>query len=307
MQKTFVLLGDTPEQAKTEADAVMTIETALAKGSLDRVAMRDPATRYHPMSVADLQAKTPNFDWNTYLTGIGLPEAKTVIVTSLPYLDTANNEIGTAGLPAIKSYLRWHAVHGSATQLSQNFQDINFDFFNRQLGGQDQDEPRWKRCTSATDRVLGEAVGQDWVKQNFPGNSKAETERLVKALEAAMAADLKNLDWMSPETKVEARKKLDAIADKIGYPDKWLDYSTFTVSRADFYGDNERAGAFQRKRNLSKFGKPVDPTEWGMTPPTVNAYYSPQQNNINFPAGILSRRSTRRRWMRRSTSAASAW
>ena len=287
MVQTFQLLGDTPEQARQEADDTMKIETELAKGSLDRVAMRDPATRYHPMSIADLQAKTPNFDWNVYLKGIGLGQAQTVVVSSLPYLDTANDVIGTAGLPALKSYMRWHAVHGSATQLSQPFRDVSFAFFNRELSGQQEEQPLWQRCTTATDRVLGEAVGQDWVKQNFPGNSKAETEKLVKALEAAMARDLQHLDWMGPETRVEARKKLDAIADKIGYPDKWRDYSTLTVSRTDYFGNNERAGAFERKRNLGKFGKPVDSTEWGMTPPTVNAYYSPSQNNINFPAGIL--------------------
>ncbi len=287
MKQTFVLLGDTPEQAAKEAQDTMTIEMALAKGSLDRVAMRDPAARYHPMTVADLQAKTPNYNWKTYLDGIGLPQAKTVIVSSLPFMDTANNVIGTAGLPAIKSYMRWHSVHGSANQLSQPFRDVSFAFFNKELSGQQEEQPLWQRCTRATDGVLGEAAGQDWVKQNFPGNSKAETKKLVNALEAAMAADLKTLDWMGPETRVEARKKLDTIADKIGYPDKWIDYSTFTVSRTDLFGNNERAGAFQRKRNLAKFGKPVDLTEWGMTPPTVNAYYNPSQNNINFPAGIL--------------------
>ncbi|HEY4354584.1 MAG TPA: M13 family metallopeptidase [Acidobacteriaceae bacterium] len=287
MKKTFELIGDTPEQAAKEADAVMSVEIALAKGSLDRVKLRDPATRYHPMTIADLQAKTPNFNWAVYLQGIGLPQAKTVVVTSLPYLDAANDEIGAADLATIKSYLRWHAVHGSATMLSKPFEETNFDFFARTLNGQKEEQPRWKRCTSQTDRALGEAVGQDWVKQNFPGNSKAETEKLVKALEAAMAKDLQTLPWMSPETKVEAKKKLDAIADKIGYPDKWRDYSSVVIKRDDYVGNAERAGAFERKRNLSKFGTPVDPTEWGMTPPTVNAYYSPSQNNINFPAGIL--------------------
>jgi len=287
MRQTFVLLGDTPEEAAKEADAVMSVEMALAKGSLDRVAMRDPATRYHPMSIADLQAKTPNFDWKVYLTGIGLPQAKTVIVSSLPYLDAANAEIGTADLATIKSYLRWHAVHGAANSLSKPFEDLNFAFFSKQLMGQQEEQPRWKRCTATTDRALGEAVGQDWVRENFPGNSKAETEKLVKALETAMAADLKTLPWMSDATKVEARKKLDAIADKIGYPNKWIDYSSLEVKRDDYLGNQERAGNFQRKRNLAKFGQKVDPTEWGMTPPTVNAYYSPQQNNINFPAGIL--------------------
>ena len=175
MRQTFVLLGDTPEQAAKEADAVMSVEMALAKGSLDRVALRDPATRYHPMSIDDLQAKTPNFDWKVYLAGIGLSQAKTVIVTSLPYLDTANTEIGSADLATIKSYLRWHAVHDSAPLLSKPFEDLNFDFFAKQLSGQPEQQPRWKRCTAATDRAVGEAVGQDWVRENFPGNSKAET------------------------------------------------------------------------------------------------------------------------------------
>jgi putative endopeptidase len=287
MTKTFQLLGDSPDKAKQEADNVMSIETALAKGSLDRVAMRDPATRYHPMSLADLEAKTPNFDWKTYLDGIGVAEAKTVVVTSLPYIDAANAEITDENLPAIKSYLRWHDVHNAAPLLSKNFEDLDFDFFHRDLLGQKEQLPRWQRCTSLTDRALGEAVGQDWVKQNFPPSSKAATERLVKALEAAMAQDLQSLPWMSPATREQAEVKLHTIADKIGYPEHWRDYSTLMVKRDDFFGDSQRAAAFERHRNLSKFGKPVDPTEWGMTPPTVNAYYQPSQNNINFPAGIL--------------------
>ena len=153
--------------------------------------------------------------------------------------------------------------------------------------GQKEQQPRWKRCTRLTDGALGEAVGQDWVKQNFPPTAKANMEKLIKALETAMAEDLKTLPWMSDATKIEAQKKLDAIADKIGYPDKWKDYSSVVVKRDDLVGNVNRAGQFERKRNIAKYGKPVDPTEWGMTPPTVNAYYNPPQNNINFPAGIL--------------------
>ncbi len=287
MTQTFQLLGDSPDKAKQEADSVMNIETSLAKGSLDRVALRDPATRYHPMSIADLEAKTPNFDWKTYLDGIGLPEAKTIVVTSLPYIDAANDEITDQNLPAIKSYLRWHAVHNAAPMLSKNFEDLDFDFFHKTLLGQKEQLPRWQRCTSLTDRALGEAVGQDWVKQNFPPSSKAATERLVKALEAAMAQDLQTLPWMGPATRAQAEVKLHAIADKIGYPEHWRNYSSLTVKRDDFFGNAKRAAEFERHRNLSKFGKPVDPTEWGMTPSTVNAYYMPSQNNINFPAGIL--------------------
>jgi putative endopeptidase len=285
--KTFELVGDSPDKAAAEAQNVMTIETALAKGSLDRVKMRDPATRYHPMSVADLQAKTPNFDWKTYLDGVGLPDAKTIIVSSLPYLGTANAEITDENLPAIKSYLRWHAVHNAAPLLSKNFEELNFDFFSRTLRGQKEEEPRWQRCTSATDRALGETVGQDWVKQNFPPASKAATERLVHELEAAMAKDIQTLPWMSPETRVQAEAKLHTIVDKIGYPAHWRDYTALQVNRDDYFGNAQRSAAFERHRNLAKFGKPVDTTEWGMTPPTVNAYYEPPQNNINFPAGIL--------------------
>ena len=284
--KMFGLLGDTPDQAHREAANVMWIETELASGSMDRVQMRDPAKRYHIMTVEEVTKLSPDFKWQTYLTEIGLP-AKTLNVSSPVYVTTVQYELSHGSLAAIKSYLRWHAVHSAAPLLSKPFEEETFDFFNRTLNGQKEQQPRWKRCTRMTDQALGEAVGQDWVKQNFPGSSKANMEKLIKALETAMAEDLKTLPWMSAETKVEARKKLDAIADKIGYPDHWKDYSTVEVKRDDLAGNVARAGHFERQRNLAKFGKPVDPTEWGMTPPTVNAYYSPPQNNINFPAGIL--------------------
>ena len=286
MQKMFVLLGDTPAQALLEASNTMWIETELAKGSMDRVEMRDPAKRYHIMTIAELEKLSPDYNWSVYLKDIDLP-AKTINVSSPQYVTTVEYELSHGHLPAIKSYLRWHAVHSAAPLLSQPFADENFDFFSRTLNGQKEERPRWKRCTAMTDQALGEAVGQDWVKQNFAGSSKDNMEKLVHALEAAMAADLKTLPWMSDETKVEARKKLDAITDKIGYPDHWKDYSSIEVKRDDLLGDVNRAANYERKRNLAKFGKPVDPTEWGMTPPTVNAYYNPPQNNINFPAGIL--------------------
>jgi putative endopeptidase len=284
--KMFVLLGDTQEQAAKEAADVLRIETTLAEGSMDRVEMRDPAKRYHIMTISELQTLTPNYSWQTYLDGINLP-AKTINVSSVKFVKAANDMIGTESLDAFKSYARWHMVHGSATLLSKPFADENFAFFSQTLQGQKEQQPRWKRCTRMTDGALGEAVGQDWVKENFPPSSKASMEKLIKALETAMAEDLKTLPWMSEETKVEARKKLDAITDKIGYPNKWKDYSSIIVKRDDLVGNVTRAGNYERKRDLAKFGKPVDPTEWGMTPPTVNAYYNPPQNNINFPAGIL--------------------
>ena len=287
MRKMFMLLGDTGDKSIAEAADVMRIETALAKGSMDRVEMRDPAKRYHVMTIDEVQKLSPNYNWEAYLDGMGMPQVKTIDVTSPQYVVAANQELSTEPLQAIKSYLRWHAVHEAAPLLSKPFEDENFDFFSATLQGQKEEQPRWKRCTRLTDRALGEAVGQDWVRQNFPPDAKANMEKLVHALEASMAADLKTLPWMSDATKVEARKKLDAIADKIGYPAHWRDYSSIVVKRDDLLGNVQRADNFERKRNLDKFGKPVDPSEWGMTPPTVNAYYNPPQNNINFPAGIL--------------------
>ena len=285
--KMFVLLGDTPEKAATEANDVMRIEVALAKGSMDRVELRDPDKRYHPMTIAEMQKLTPDYNWPQFLSGIGMGSVPTVNVGSPGFFTTVNTVLDTESLSALKSYLRWHTLHSAAPLLSEPFQDENFAFFSATLNGQKEQQPRWKRCTRMTDGALGEAVGQDWVKQNFPPDAKNNMENLVHALEAALAQDIAQLPWMSPETKVEAKKKLDAIRDKIGYPEHWRDYSKLTVKRDDLLGNVERNGIFEYNRNLSKYGKPVDETEWGMTPPTVNAYYNPPQNDINFPAGIL--------------------
>ena len=287
VKDTFVLLGDAPEVAATEAAAVMKIETALAQGSMDRVQMRDPAKRYHILTVAEVQALTPDYNWKTYLGGIGLGQAPSLNVMSPDFEKTVEAEITGESLDAWKSYLRWHAVHGAAPLLSEKFVDLNFDYFNKQLNGQEAQQPRWKRCTQLTDRALGEAVGQDWVRENFPPAAKENMEKLVTALKVALDQDIQQLPWMSPDTKAQAELKLKAFRDKIGYPQTWRDYSKLEVKRDDLLGNAERAAAFERNRNLGKYGKPVDETEWGMTPPTVNAYYNPPQNDINFPAGIL--------------------
>ncbi len=287
MVKMFTLLGDTDDKAVAEANDVMQIETALAKGSMDRVEMRDPAKRYHMMSIAELQKLSPNYDWSVYLDGIGMSQVKDIDVASPGYVTAVNDVLSAQPLQAIKAYLRWHTLHDAAPWLSKPFEDENFAFFSQTLQGQKEQQPRWKRCTRLTDHALGEAVGQDWVKQNFPPDAKANMEKLVHALEASMAADLKTLPWMSDTTKAQALEKLNAITDKIGYPNHWRDYSSIVVKRDDLLGNVNRADWFERKRNLDKYGKPVDPSEWGMTPPTVNAYYNPPQNNINFPAGIL--------------------
>ncbi|HSU18974.1 MAG TPA: M13 family metallopeptidase [Acidobacteriaceae bacterium] len=287
MKKTFALLGDSPEQAAKEADAVIKIETALAKGTMDRVTLRDPAKRYHMMTVAEVQKLTPDYNWKQYLDGIGMGSVAELNVVSPEFEKTVNAELNTEPLDAWKSYLRWHAVHSAAQWLSPPFEEANFDFFNKELNGQKEQQPRWKRCTRLTDAALGEAVGQDWVKENFPPTAKANMEQLVKALEHALDEDIQQLPWMSADTKAQAKQKLTAIRDKIGYPEHWRDYSKFTVKRDDLLGNVERSNIFEHNRNLSKYGKPVDETEWSMTPPTVNAYYMPPMNDINFPAGIL--------------------
>ena len=285
--KMFVLLGDSPEKAAAEAANVMRIETALAKGSMGRVEMRDPAARYHLMSVEDAQRLTPDFNWRRYLDAIGMKEAKEINISSPGFEKTANEVLETESIDALHSYMRWHAIHGAAPLLSKAVAAENFDFFSRTLNGQKEEQPRWKRCTRMTDGALGEAVGQDWVKLNFPPESKASMEKLVAALEKALAEDIAALPWMSDVTKVEAKKKLDSFRQKIGYPQTWRDYSALTVKRDDLLGNVQRNAIFETRRNWAKLGKPVDETEWGMTPPTVNAYYNPSQNDINFPAGIL--------------------
>jgi putative endopeptidase len=285
--KMFVLLGDSEEKAAAEAADVMRIETALAKGSMNRVDLRDPAKRYHIMTVAEVEGLSPEYNWQQFLTGMGVGSAKTLNVVSPEFVKTVNAEIESESLPALKSYLRWHALHNAAPYLSKPFEEENFAFFNHTLNGQAEEQPRWKRCTRMTDVALGEAVGQDWVKQNFPPDAKANMEKLVAALEHSLGEDIQSLPWMSDATKKEAEAKLDAIRKKIGYPGNWRDYSALTVKRDDLVGNAERAAIFERNRNLAKLGKPVDETEWGMTPPTVNAYYNSGMNDINFPAGIL--------------------
>lgn len=284
--RMFVLLGDTRDQAVIEAHSVLTIETALAQGSMARVDLRDPAKRYHIMTLTQVQDLSPNFNWQQLLTGLHLP-VPTLNVASPTYVQAVNQVIATEDLPAIKSYLRWHALHTAAPLLSQPFVDENFAFFQSTLNGQKEQTSRWKRCTRMTDMALGEAVGQDWVRQNFPPDAKANMEKLVAALERALAEDIRQLDWMGDATKVEARKKLDAFRQKIGYPENWRDYSALQVKRDDLLGNAERNTVFEENRNHAKLGKPVDEKEWSMTPPTVNAYYNPGMNDINFPAGIL--------------------
>ncbi len=287
MARMFELLKDTPEQARIEAADVLRIETALAQGSMSRVEMRDPANRYHVVSVANLQALSPEYDWRQFLAGENLADVPTIDVISPGYVKAMNAVIATEKVEAIQHYLRWRALHPAAPLLSEAFATENFAFFQKTLNGQEEPTPRWKRCTRAADSALGEAVGQEWVKRNFPPASKVSMEKLVDALNKALGEDIAALPWMSEPTKKEAEAKLQAMQRKIGYPEHWRDYTALAVKRDDAVGNEERAARFERARNLAKLGKPVDKTEWSMTPPTVNAYYSGSEVNINFPAGIL--------------------
>jgi putative endopeptidase len=285
--RMFQLSGDTPEKAASEAQDVMAIETALAQGSVSRTDMRDPAKRYHMMTLADLGKLTPDFDWPAYLHGISMGSFETLNVMTPGFFTAMNAQIDSQSLEAWKSYLRWRALHDAGPWMSRAFVQENFNFFSGELLGQKEIAPRWKRCTRATDEALGEAVGQDWVKQYFSPEKKENMVKLVTALEAALAEDIQQLPWMSEATRKNAEEKLALIRNKIGYPEHWRDYSTLQVKRDDLLGNVARATVYEDRRNLDKLGKPVDETEWGMTPPTVNAYYSQGMNDINFPAGIL--------------------
>jgi len=287
LSKMFTLSGDTPEQAAKEAAAVMEIETAMAKASTSRTDLRNPANRYHIYTVADFEKLSPGFDWNAYFTAVGIRHFDTLNVATPDYFKAMSGLIQSEPLESWKSYLRWHALHGQARELPKAFFDENFAFFSRTLSGQQEPEARWKMCSSMTDGALGEAVGQDWVKQNFPPAAKDSMDKLVAALEKSLGDDIKTLPWMSDETKKAAAEKLAMIRNKIGYPEKWRDYSSIKVSRDDLIGNSHHVAVYDRDYEFNKLGKPVDEKEWGMMPPTVNAYYNPSFNDINFPAGIL--------------------
>ena len=285
--RMFTLAGDTPEQAAKEAAAVLEIETALAKASTDRTEMRDPEKHYHIYTLADFQKLTPGFDFTVYFSAVKVRPFDTLNVATPDFFKGLNDLIAKEPVDAWKSYLRWHTLHASAQNLPKAFFDENFAFFSKTLQGQKEPTPRWRQCTTMTDGALGEAVGQNWVKQNFPPAAKASMDQLVAALEKSLGDDIKTLPWMSDDTKKAAEAKLAMIRNKIGYPEKWRDYSALKVKRDDLIGNLHREAVFSRNYNLNKLGKPVDEKEWGMTPPTVNAYYSSSMNDINFPAGIL--------------------
>jgi putative endopeptidase len=285
--KMFTLAGDTPEQAAKEAHAVMEIETALAKASTSRTDLRQPENRYHIYTLADFQKLAPSFDWSAYFKAVGIGHFDTLNVATPDYFKALDGLFKSEPLESWKSYTRWHVLHGQARILPKAFFDENFDFFSKTLSGQQEPEARWKMCSTMTDNALGEAVGQDWVKKNFPPAAKDSMDKLVAALEKSLGDDIKTLPWMTDETKKAAEEKLSMFRNKIGYPEKWRDYSSVKVNATDLVGNVHNVSVYERNYEYGKLGKPVDEKEWGMTPPTVNAYYSPSFNDINFPAGIL--------------------
>ncbi|MFZ0414724.1 MAG: M13 family metallopeptidase [Candidatus Acidiferrales bacterium] len=285
--KMFELLGDDSTKSAAEAKTVMDIETDLATASMDRVERRDPDKTYHKMSASQLQALMPDFSWQSYFQEIGHPGIESIDVTAPKFFEAANRELKTAPLDDWKVYLRWRLTDASARWLSQPFVDENFNFNGKILQGTKELLPRWQRCVAATDNQLGEALGQLYVKEYFPPEAKARALQMVNNLIAALRDDLQTLPWMGPATRAEALAKLNAFRVKIGYPDKWRDYSDYSVDRGPFVLDTLRGNEFESRRDLNKIGKPVDRTEWGMTPPTVDAYNNGVMNEIVFPAGIL--------------------
>jgi len=281
------LLGDSAATAKAEAQTVMDLETALAQASLTRVELRDPYKLFHKMTRTELESATDSFRWATYWNGIGLPAPAVVNVTEPAFFKEVEALLKARPIADWKTYLRWHLVHGEAPYLSKDFVEANFDFYSKYLRGVAAMPPRWKRCVRLVDQDLGEALGQVFVAKTFGGDTKQRALDMTKEIEKAMENDLHQLAWMSDATKQQALTKLHGMVNKIGYPDHWRDYSAVRIEPADFAGDVERATAFESHRELNKIGKPVDHSEWEMTPPTVNAYYDPQMNDINFPAGVL--------------------
>ena len=287
VSKMFELMGDPAPTAATEAQTVIDLETQLAKASQTRVERRDPKNVYHRMPQAGLRTLAPIFPWQDYFTAVGLAGKGDVNVTAPDFFKEMGQMLVTQPLANWKVYLRWHLINAAAPSLSTPFVDEDFHFKGMILTGAKEILPRWKRCVRSTDHALGEALGQLYVKKAFPPEAKVRALVMVKNLEAALADDIKTLPWMSPSTRRQALSKLAAINNKIGYPDKWRDYSAFDVKHGPYIDNVFGAAQFEFHRDLNKVGKPVDRSEWEMSPPTVNAYYNPQLNEIVFPAGIL--------------------
>ena len=287
VQKVFELVGENEETARKDAATVMRLETALAKASMTRVDRRDPYKLKHKMKVQDLQGLAPKFDWKAFYREAKYPPFQILNVNTPDFFKEVNALLGSEPLDDWKTYFRFHVVDSASPYLSSKFVDENFEFYRKYLRGVKEQQPRWKRCVSYTDHNLDDALGQAYVAKVFSPALKESTLDMVRRIENAMAIRIQQLDWMSPQTKEQALLKLRGIRNKIGYPDKWRDYSSIKLARDDFAGNVQRASAFESHRQINKIGKPVDHGEWEIPPPTVDAYYDPQMNDINFPAGVL--------------------
>jgi putative endopeptidase len=285
--KMLELAGDAPATAAEDAKTILEFETKLAVPAMTRVERRNPDNTYHPYRGEDLARLTPRFSWTAYLRGEGVPEGITVNVWQPKFFEAVNGLLDSEPLATWKTYLRWQLVNAAAPSLSKKFVDEDFAFNQKTLQGTEENLPRWKRCVAATDQALGMALGKIYVRDHFPPQARERADRMVKNLVAALRDDLQNLPWMGAETRKAALAKLDAFAQKIGYPDKWRDYSSLSISRGPYAPNVLAASVFDFRRDLAKVGKPVDRVDWEMTPPTVNAYYQPARNEIVFPAGIL--------------------
>jgi predicted metalloendopeptidase len=285
--KMLTLLGDPPAKASDEARKILALETKLAEASRTRVQLRDPIKNYNKMPVKQLQNLTPDWNWNDYFKALDLLALQDVNVHQPEFFKTADQVFKETPMDDWKAYLRWHLISATAPDLSKDFVDEDFNFRERILRGAQQIKPRWKRVITSEDEAVGEALGKLYVAFNFPPEAKARALELVNNLKEALADRIKTLEWMDQPTKEQGLKKLAAMQVKIGYPNKWLDYSLLKIDRGPYVLNEMRASQFETNRELSKIGKPVDRTEWGMTPPTVNAYYQPNRNEIVFPAGIL--------------------
>ena len=285
--KMFQLTGTDSIEAAKKAQGILKLETLLAKNSLSRVEMRDPDRMYNKRSRVELQKSTPNFNWDEYFKAAGAPEFDSLNVGMPDFIGQLNKVILNTDLNTIKDYLRWKVIHGSASMLSSDLDAENFSFYGNYLYGQEVQQPRWRRILNATSGCLGEAVGQLYVEKHFPAEAKERMLNLVGNLRTALGERIKNVEWMSDETKAKALHKLDCFNVKIGYPDKWKDYSKYEVTPESYFQNYHRFIRFENERDMAKIGKPVDKEEWFMTPQTVNAYYSPEMNEIVFPAAIL--------------------
>lgn len=287
VQKVFELAGDNPAAAKKNAATVMRMETALAKAQLTRVDRRDPYKLKHKMKVADLSGIVPSLDWESYYKALEYPNFEIMNVATPDYFKEVNAELKNEPIANWKTYLRFHVLNSSAPYLPVKFVDEDFEFYRKYLRGAKEQQARWKRCVQYVDQNLGEALGQVYVEKVFSPELKASTLEMVRRIEDVMGERIRQLDWMSPETKQQALTKLAGIRNKIGYPDKWRDYSSVDIVRDDFGGDVIRAREFEIRRDINKVGQAVDHGEWDISPATVDAYYNPQMNDINFPAGVL--------------------